>query len=178
MNDFLRKLKGWILLGMAIGALSVVVKRLVEISRPGPGEAKPASEIPVPPVAEPADPLAAVAQGLLAAGLVAPAEKGASPALAKATRSPRTRGAKTTAPADDLTKIWGIGPKIAGLLNQAGIVSYTQLAETDLERLQEILQGGSVRLAKPQSWPEQARLAAAGQWDELPALVQSIKSAA
>lgn len=184
MNDFLRKLRGWVLLGMAIGGLWIVVKRLVEISQPAPAAAEPEPEIPVPPSAETADPLAAVAQGLLAAGLVAPPAKqtgraaAAPQALSKPAPKRQTRPAKASVPPDDLSRLWGIGPKITGLLNQAGIVSYAQLAQADPARLQEILLAGGARLAKPESWPEQARLAAAGRWDELQALVQKLKTAA
>lgn len=41
--------------------------------------------------------------------------------------------------ADDLTVVEGVGPKIQMLLNQYGIYSYRELAETDVERLKEIL---------------------------------------
>ena len=44
-----------------------------------------------------------------------------------------------TAVADDLTRIEGIGPKISGLLQEAGISSFAQLAGTDMDRLQQII---------------------------------------
>lgn len=67
---------------------------------------------------------------------------------------------------DDLRKIEGIGPKIAGILNDHGILTFAQLAETDVARLQEILEvaGSRYALADPSTWPEQARLAAQGDW--------------
>jgi predicted flap endonuclease-1-like 5' DNA nuclease len=70
---------------------------------------------------------------------------------------------------DDLKKIEGIGPKIAELLNQAGIRTYSKLAETDVDQLEQILTdaGTRYRLADPTSWPEQANLAVAGDWDAL-----------
>lgn len=72
----------------------------------------------------------------------------------------------------DLTRIEGIGPAIAGLLNNAGIVNYAQLAGAALDRLHEILQAAGPRfhIANPTSWPQQARLAAEEKWDELDAL--------
>jgi predicted flap endonuclease-1-like 5' DNA nuclease len=72
---------------------------------------------------------------------------------------------------DDLKKIEGIGPKIEQLLNNAGIHSFRELAETNVERIQEILDaaGDSFRLAKPNTWPKQAEMAADGRWDELKA---------
>ena len=70
---------------------------------------------------------------------------------------------------DDLTLIEGIGPKIQGLLYDAGIVNYNQLAATPVSRLEEILDaaGPRYRMADPTTWPEQARLAAEGKWDDL-----------
>lgn len=79
-------------------------------------------------------------------------------------------------PADDLTRIEGIGPKISSLLQAAGITSFARLAETDQERLAQILQDANLRLAKPGTWPEQARLAAAGDWDALAALQDELKA--
>ena len=69
---------------------------------------------------------------------------------------------------DDLKKIEGIGPKISGILQEAGISTFTQLANTavaDLERI--VREEGGIRLAKPDTWPEQAALAAAHDWDGL-----------
>jgi predicted flap endonuclease-1-like 5' DNA nuclease len=77
--------------------------------------------------------------------------------------------------ADDLAVIEGIGPKIAGVLREAGINTFAQLAATDVARLTEILQGANLRLAAPESWPEQAELAAAGDWDALKELQDRLK---
>ncbi len=74
--------------------------------------------------------------------------------------------------ADDLRIIEGIGPKISQLLNEAGISTFAQLASADIEDLRRILAnaGSRFRLAKPDTWPEQARLAADGDWEALEAL--------
>jgi len=74
---------------------------------------------------------------------------------------------ETTAKPDDLTKISGIGPKIAALLQDQGLKTFSELAAATPERLREILQSANVRLADPATWPDQARLAAAGKVDEL-----------
>lgn len=73
------------------------------------------------------------------------------------------------AAADDLTVVEGIGPKIQMLLNQYSIYTYRQLAETDVERLKEILGTAGPQLAMhdPGTWPSQANLAANDQWDTL-----------
>jgi hypothetical protein len=77
---------------------------------------------------------------------------------------------------DDLTRIEGIGPKISGLLQQAGISTFSDLAETSVGRLQSILSdAGLSALADPGSWAEQARLAAEGQWERLATLQEKLK---
>jgi predicted flap endonuclease-1-like 5' DNA nuclease len=78
---------------------------------------------------------------------------------------------------DDLTVVEGIGPKIQELLNQFGIKSYQQLAETDVNRLKEILSSAGSQLAMhdPGTWPAQANLAANDQWDNLKAIQGFLK---
>lgn len=76
---------------------------------------------------------------------------------------------------DDLKVIEGIGPKIASLLNEAGITTFKQLSETAVSRLDEILVAAKLRrIADPGTWPEQARLAAEGKWDELKAFTDKL----
>jgi len=76
---------------------------------------------------------------------------------------------------DDLTIIEGIGPKIASLLQAAGIATFSQLAGADLSRVQKILDDAGLRLADPATWAEQARLAAEGKWEELKVLTDGLK---
>ncbi len=88
--------------------------------------------------------------------------------------SPTTTAAPKAAAkseADDLTKVEGIGPKIAEHFNASGINSFAELASTSVERLQEILTEAGPNFAShnPGTWPKQAELAAAGKWDELKA---------
>jgi predicted flap endonuclease-1-like 5' DNA nuclease len=79
--------------------------------------------------------------------------------------------------ADDLKMIEGIGPTIAGLLAQSGIETFQLLADSPIERLDEILTGARLRhLADPATWPEQARLAANGKWEELKQLQGTLKA--
>ena len=88
---------------------------------------------------------------------------------------------ETTLPlaVDDLKVIEGIGHKIAAVLRDAGIQTYEQLAATAPARLEEILGEADqwlLRLADPTTWPEQASLAAAGQWEALDALKGELKN--
>jgi len=77
---------------------------------------------------------------------------------------------------DDLKRIEGIGPKISSLLQEAGIMTFAQLADTDVDRLKQVIaEAGLSALADPTTWPEQARLAAAGQWDALETLQDELK---
>ncbi|MFN2185124.1 MAG: 4Fe-4S binding protein [Anaerolineae bacterium] len=86
---------------------------------------------------------------------------------AKAAKAAETPAASTP---DDLTRIEGIGPKISKALQDAGIKTFAQLADTDADRIKEILEKADpnlLRLAEPVTWPKQARLAASGKWDAL-----------
>ena len=78
---------------------------------------------------------------------------------------------------DDLKKIEGIGPKIMEHLNNGGIMSFEDLAKAEIPRLQEILDnaGPRYRMHNPGTWPEQSRLAADGNWDELKVLQDNLK---
>lgn len=77
---------------------------------------------------------------------------------------PPPKPAKSAVKADDLRRIEGIGPKISSALQDAGITTFDQLAATDVDLLKEILANAGIG-ADPASWPEQARLAYAGDWD-------------
>lgn len=70
---------------------------------------------------------------------------------------------------DDLRKIEGIGPKIAQILQEHDILTFADLAATAVDRLRTILEQAGPRyaLAKPDTWPKQAELAARGDWDAL-----------
>ena len=85
--------------------------------------------------------------------------------------------AKPAKPAkpDDLEVIEGVGPKIAGLLRDAGITSFAELAATSVARLEEILEEAKLNLASPETWPQQAELAAAGDWDGLKEFQDQLK---
>ncbi len=94
----------------------------------------------------------------------APAKKGESDKS-----DGKSAAGAAVAAVDDLTVIEGIGPKIQMLLNQYDISNYNQLADTEVERLKEILATAGPQLAMhdPGTWPSQANLAANDQWDTL-----------
>lgn len=78
---------------------------------------------------------------------------------------------------DDLTKIEGIGKKIAELLVADNITSFTDLSKSTVKTLRGILDaaGNKFKIHNPASWPKQAKLAAAGKWDELKSLQEELK---
>ena len=78
---------------------------------------------------------------------------------------------------NDLKVVEGVGPKIEGLLKADGINNWAELAAADVARIQTILDnaGSRYKLAQPRTWPQQAGLAAAGNWAALKALQDDLK---
>jgi len=116
-------------------------------------------------------------------GGVLTAVKKAAPkkAAKKAVPAPAAPAVESAAPApapqadakpDKLTKVEGIGPKVNGLLNAAGIMTFADLAGTSADRIKEILAeaGSRYQMMDPTTWAQQAQLAADGKWDELDVL--------
>jgi large subunit ribosomal protein L21 len=68
---------------------------------------------------------------------------------------------------DDLTKIEGIGPKVAKALNKAGIATFEALSNASVEDIQQILADAGLKMMDPTTWPQQAKLAADGDWNGL-----------
>ena len=74
--------------------------------------------------------------------------------------APMTRAkavSPSNVPSDDLKRIEGIGPKIAGLLNAAGIHTFAQLADQTEASLRALLKEAGLAMINPATWPEQAR---------------------
>ena len=80
---------------------------------------------------------------------------------------------------DDLTKIEGIGKKIAELLVAQHICTFADLANSKNRILQNILNdaGSRYKSYDPNTWVEQAKLASEGKWDELKKLQLERKNA-
>ena len=98
---------------------------------------------------------------------------------AKAEKAPKAKkvSAKTEkAVADDLTKIEGIGKKIAELLQAEKILTFKDLSKASAKKLKGILEsaGNKFQMHDPASWPKQAKLAAAEKWEELEALQKEL----
>lgn len=109
-------------------------------------KAAPAAEKAVPPPPEPAPEPAPQAQP-------APAPP------------PPPAPAPAPVSADDLTRIKGLGPKLATMLGEQGITSYAQIAawtDSDVERIDAALGRFAGRITRDQ-WVEQAKLLAKGE---------------
>lgn len=71
---------------------------------------------------------------------------------------------------DDLTKIEGIGPKIAELFASNGIKTFEDLSGSKVGDLRTILADNGLSGHEPKTWSKQATLAKHGKWDELKVL--------
>jgi NADH-quinone oxidoreductase subunit I len=106
------------------------------------------------------------------------AEARKAPVAPKAKEKKKPAEAAPPSEPDDLKRIEGIGPKIAGVLQAAGVKTFAQLADSSADHLRQILQGADpnlLNLADPTSWPKQARLAATGKWEALERLQERLK---
>ena len=76
-------------------------------------------------------------------------------------------GAEESVEADDLARIEGIGPKVSKVLKEASISTFEDLSKAEVEDLRQILANAGLKMMDPATWPEQAKLAAEGDWDAL-----------
>jgi hypothetical protein len=77
--------------------------------------------------------------------------------------------------ADDLTTLEGIGPRVAGILNEAGIHSFADLAAANADEVEKTLDASGLQMMDPGVWIEQARLAAKGDMQGLKELQDELK---
>lgn len=70
---------------------------------------------------------------------------------------------------DDLTVVEGIGPKIKELFHNHDVNTWKALSECSVEKCQSVLDSGGERFKvhKPGTWPEQAKMAYEGRWEDL-----------
>lgn len=124
---------------------------------PAPKKAAAPKAKPAPKPAPEAAPVQAVAD--------IPAAKPAKKAKVAKIELPSGKKIKQ----DDLKMVEGIGPKIAGLLNDIGITTWRELADAPEEKVQKMLDdaGPRYRIHSPSTWAKQAGLAADAKWAEL-----------
>lgn len=153
--------ENWLLVGVAVVVLAALLFWLLAATRKTSVQITPAEEgavarrnqalIDAPPAAPPSIPP------------VTPATMGAVAVAveAQAAPAPVTGNAAT---ADDLTRIKGVGPKLAQQLNALGITELSQIAawdDGDIDRVDAQLGRFQGRIRRD-NWPEQARLLGGG----------------
>ncbi len=157
-----------------LDALSAVLaERLADAQRPASAAAAPAAGTRGPSAEEATRPLRARIEHLEALAAVQ-AQRLAQPRGAVQASLPGFPVATEA----DIEIVEGIGPKIAELLRARGLGSFGALAQASPGTLREILDdnGPAYRIADPSTWPEQARLAADGRWDELRSLQDTLNA--
>ena len=99
----------------------------------------------------------------------APAKKSSTKKASTKKVTAKKGGAKKSSKKDNLTRIEGIGPKIAGILHEGGIMTFEALSKTKVDKIQTLLDaaGPRYRMHNPGSWPKQSKLAAKGDWKAL-----------
>ena len=80
--------------------------------------------------------------------------------VAKAKKeTPKAAPKKAVAKGDDLKKLEGVGPKLAEILNAAGLNTFADVASTSIEKFKEILEAAGSRYASkdPAPWIAEAK---------------------
>lgn len=75
---------------------------------------------------------------------------------------------------DDLTRIKGIGPKVSELLQVNQIKTYKQLANADVNWINDLLDESGYGNINPSTWNKQAELAKQAEWEQLDKLQRAI----
>mgnify|MGYP003120664832 CR=1 FL=1 len=117
---------------------------------PTPQAEAPAAPPPAPPEDKPAAPANSLGGAGAAVGTAAAEESVAAPG--------------DTIDGDDLTKLKGVGPKLATQLRELGVTSFAQIAawsEADIDRIDDQLGRFKGRIRRD-NWIEQARLLSSG----------------
>ena len=111
------------------------------------------------------------AQGLAAEGPIAPKK----PNIPSGPKKNIYAGLKP----DNLQVVEGIGPKMNEILNNAGIQNWSDLgakSTADIRAILDSVNAKRYRIIDPSSWPDQARLAAAGDFESLIKLQKNLTS--
>ena len=163
---------------------------VVETVAPAKPKKKVAAPAPEPVAEAPAEEVVEVVERSVEPAAEAPVEE--APAVEEtvkeeqpaAKEAPKTsKSEKITLPSgkkikvDDLKVVEGIGPKIEGLLKEAGITTWSELATAPTEKVQEVLDnaGPRYRMHNPATWAKQAQLAADAKWEELETYQDQLK---
>lgn len=153
----------------AAGAVEEVADEAAEAVEDAADEAAEAVEDAADEVAEAIEEVADEAAEVV--------EEAAADEAASAVEDAADEAAAEPVEPDNLRRIEGIGPKVAGALNDAGILTFAQITEHTPEQLMAIMQEANVRVlpGAAETWPEQAALAAKGDWEGFEKLQDELK---
>ncbi len=86
-------------------------------------------------------------------------KKEAAPVVEEVKEEAPKAETKATAEGDDLTKLTGVGPKLAEVLVEGGFTTYAEVAAASVEAIQKVLEAAGSRYASkdPQPWIEEAK---------------------
>ncbi len=86
-------------------------------------------------------------------------KKEAAPVVEEVKEEAPKAEAKATAEGDDLTKLTGVGPKLAEVLAEGGFNTYAEITAASVEAIQKVLEEAGSRYASkdPQPWIEEAK---------------------
>lgn len=97
-------------------------------------------------------------------------------AIATAATPTTPAPAAPTGVPDKLTKLEGVGPKSEKALHAAGYTTFAAVAAATPDQLRTALDAaGLPAIVDPTTWPEQAALAARGDWDAFQKLTDSLR---
>jgi predicted flap endonuclease-1-like 5' DNA nuclease len=112
---------------------------------------------------------------MMLVGWLTSRNKGSEVEVAHGAQEEHAAPAAESKSADDLTTLEGIGPKVAKVLNNIGIMSFADLAGAEAAKVQETLNASGMQYMNPEGWIEQAKLAAAGDTEGLAKLQDELK---
>lgn len=86
-------------------------------------------------------------------------KKEAAPVVEEVKEEAPKAEVKATAEGDDLTKLTGVGPKLAEVLVEGGFTTYAEVAAASVEAIHKVLEAAGSRYASkdPQPWIEEAK---------------------
>lgn len=147
-----------------------------EAPKPAPlAPAPPAAVVPVEEKKPKAEKPAVKAEDMPTEPLPKPEIAEVEAAAAAEAPTTEVKAASASAEPDDLTLIEGIGPYYRDILHAAGVTSFEALSKLDPKKIEQIAKdAGARRAASMATWPQQAALAAKGDWAGLDALQSSL----
>lgn len=151
--------QNWVLVVLGVVVLAVAIWWLV-----GSSSDKSDKGAETPTLRQSEEPVAPVIAGPAVSPIDIPPPAEPAPVVPEPETPAAPIHAVPAGPVDELTRLKGVGPKVAALLNGLGVTRYDQIAgwtDADVARVDSQLGAFKGRIVRDQ-WIEQARLLAAG----------------